>query len=59
MSVNRGSIGELIGVHVSSIVKWGYQDNLKPAFFTKRFCEHKKHQNVNANDLRKIDALVL
>ena len=33
MSVNRGSIGGLIGVHVSSIVKWGYQDNLKPVYF--------------------------
>ena len=33
MRVNRGSIGRLIGVHVSSIVKWGYQDNLKFFFF--------------------------
>ena len=33
MRVNRGSIGGLIGVHVSSIVKWSYQDNLKPVYF--------------------------
>ena len=47
MHVNRGSIGELIGVHISSIVKWGYQDNFKSVFFfPKRFCAHKKHQNV-------------
>ena len=26
-------IGGVIGVHVSSIVKWGYQDNFKPVFF--------------------------
>ena len=32
MRTNKPSIGGLIGVHVSSIVKWGYQDNFKPAF---------------------------
>ena len=26
MHINSGSIGDLIGLHVSSIVKWGYQD---------------------------------
>ena len=31
--VNRGLIGGVIGVHVSSIVKWGYQDNFKPVYF--------------------------
>ena len=30
---NKFSIGRLIGVHVSSIVKWGYQDNFKPVYF--------------------------
>ena len=32
MRVNRGSIGGLIGVHVS-IVKWSFQDNFKPVYF--------------------------
>ena len=46
--VNSGSIGGLIEVHVSSIVKWGYQDNFKTDFFffMKRFHMHKKHQNT-------------
>ena len=26
------SIGGLIGVHASSIVYWGYQDNFKPVY---------------------------
>ena len=44
MHVNRGSIGGLIWVHVSSIVKWGYQDNFKPVyFFTKKFCAPQEH----------------
>ena len=30
MHINGGWIGGLIGVHVSSIIKWGYQDNFKP-----------------------------
>ena len=47
MLANRGSIGGLKGVHVSSIVKWDDLDNFKPVFFfTKRFRAHKKHQNV-------------
>ena len=37
MHINRGSIGGLIGVHVSSIVKWGCQDNFKPDFFLRKF----------------------
>ena len=31
---------------VSSILKWGYQDNFKAVFFTERFRAHKKHQNA-------------
>ena len=48
MCTNKFSIGELIGVHVSSIVKWCYQDNFKTVdlFFMKRFRVHKKHQIV-------------
>ena len=33
---NKFSIGGLIGVHVSSIVKLGCQDNLKPVYFFLR-----------------------
>ena len=33
MRVDRGLIGGLIGVHVSSIVKLGYEDNFKPVYF--------------------------
>ena len=35
--------------HCNSIVKWGYQDNFKPAYFflTKRFHAHKKHKNMS------------
>ena len=37
---NKSSIGGLIEVHVSSIVKWSYQDNFKPVFFfMKRFAQ--------------------
>ena len=48
MCTNKFSIGGLIGLHVSSIVTWGYQDNFKPVylFFTKRSRAHKKHQNT-------------
>ena len=44
MRVDRGLIGGLIGVHVSSIVKLGYEDNFKPVyFFYERFRARKKH----------------
>ena len=33
MRVNRDLIGKLIGVHVSSIAKCGYQDNFKAVYF--------------------------
>ena len=49
MHVNRVLIGKLRRVDVSSIVKWGYEDNFKPVYFfvfTKRFHVHKKHRNV-------------
>ena len=32
MHTNKFSIGGLIGVHASSIVYWGYQDNFKPVY---------------------------
>ena len=33
MHINRGSIDGLIGVHVRSILKWGYQDNFKTDYY--------------------------
>ena len=32
MRANKFSIGGLRGVHVSSIVNWGYEDNFKPVY---------------------------
>ena len=45
MRINRGSIGRLIGVHVSSIVKWDYQHNFKPVYFFsyKKISRAQKH----------------
>ena len=55
MCVNRSSIGGLIGVHVSSIVYWGYQDNFKPAyFFYEKNFHAKKHSQANINQQNKI-----
>ena len=44
---NRFSIGGLIGVHVSSIVFEVIRTVSSQFFFTKRFCEHKKHKNTS------------
>ena len=41
MCTNKFSIGGLIGVHVSSIVKWGYRDDFKLLFSAKNL-EHAK-----------------
>ena len=55
MHVNRGSIGGLIWVHVSSIVKWGYQDNFKPVyFFYEKISHTKKHSQAKINQQNKI-----
>ena len=44
MRINAGSIGGLIGVLISSIAKWGYQDNFKPVyFFYEKDFARKKH----------------
>ena len=42
MCANKFLIGGLIGVHVSSIVKWGYQDNPKPVFFYEKISHIQK-----------------
>ena len=46
-----------------SIVKWGYQDNFKPVFFsgffvTKRFRAHKKHQNAKQTTFTLLEVVV-
>ena len=47
MRVNRGSIGGLMGVHVSSILKLDYQDNFKPVFvFYKKVLNAQKAPNA-------------
>ena len=44
MHTNKFLIGRLIGVHLSSIVKWGYLDNFKPVyFFNKKISHAQKH----------------
>ena len=54
MHINRSSIGGLIGVHVSSIVKWGYQDNFKPVyFFYKKISRARKQSQANINQKNK------
>ena len=45
MRTNEFSIGGLVRLHVSSIAKWGYQDNLNPAYlfiFLPKIFEHTK-----------------
>ena len=43
MCTNKFLIGVLIGIHVSSIVKWGYQDNFKPVYlFLRKDFAHTK-----------------
>ena len=60
MRVNRGSIGGLIGVHVSSIVKWGYQDNLKPVyFFYEKVLNAQKAPNAKQTTFTLLEDLVL
>ena len=53
--VNRGFIGWLIEVHVSSIVNWGYRDNFKSVYFflTKRFRAYKNtHKQTLASKIK-------
>ena len=58
MRTNKFSIGKLRGVHVSSMVKWGYQDNCKPAsiffFFYEKISHAQKHSQANINQQNKI-----
>ena len=52
---NKFSIGRLIGVHVSSIVKWGYQDSFKPVyFFYGKISRAQKHSQANIDQQNKI-----
>ena len=43
MCTNKFLIGVLIGIHVSSIVKWGYQDNFKPVYFFYEKISHARN----------------
>ena len=60
MCANKFWIGELIRVHVSSIVKRGYQDNFKPVyfyyyfFFYEKISRAQKHSKANNNQQNKI-----
>ena len=59
MHINRSSIGGLIGVHVSSIVKSGYQGNFKPIclFSYEKISpaqEALKHKTSNFHPLRSL-----
>ena len=54
--INRGSIGALIGVHVSSIVKLSrqFQACLLLLFFYEEICRTEKHSQANINQENKI-----
>ena len=62
--VNRGLIDGVIGIHVRSIVKWGYQDNFKPVYLFIYFFYEKishtqkapKHKTNNFHPLRSLCA---
>ena len=43
--------------NIISIVEWGYQDNLKPAFFTKRIQAYKKYENVKQTIFTPVEVL--
>ena len=53
MFTNKLSRGGLIGVHISSIVKWGYQDNFKLVYFLyeKILCPQK--HVIRKNEVKK------
>ena len=55
MRTNKFSIGRLRGVHVSSIVKWGYQDNFKTNyfFFYGKISRAQKHSQAYINQQNK------
>ena len=55
MRVNRGSIGGLIEVHISSLVKWGYQDNFKPVclFFCEKILRVQKRNSTKTNQQKQ------
>ena len=52
---NKLLIGGLIGAHVSSIVKWGYQGNFKPVYFflRKDFARTKTPSQAKMNQQNK------
>ena len=53
MHTNKPSVGGLIGVHVSSIEKWVYQDNFEPVYlfiYLQKGFEYKKAPKRKTND---------
>ena len=54
MCTNKFSIGGLIGVHNNSIVQWGYEENLKPAFFSRKVLSLNKHSQAKMKEENKI-----
>ena len=58
MRINGGSTGGLKGVHVSSIVKLGYQDNFKPVFvFYKKVLNAQKATNAKQTTFTLLEVL--
>ena len=58
MRINRGSIGGLRGVRVSSIVKLGYQDNFKPVFvFYIKVLNAQKAPNAKQTNFTLLEVL--
>ena len=62
MHANKFLIGGFIGVHVSSIVNWGYQDNFKPIylfiyFFDKKTLHAQKAQKRKTNNFDPLKSL--
>ena len=61
MRTNKFSIGGLIGVHISSIVYWGYQDNFKPVylfiFFNEKISRAQKEIKPKTNDFHPLRSL--
>ena len=54
MCTSKFLISGLIGVHISSIVKCGYQNNFKPVyFFLGKMLHAQKHSQANINQQNK------
>ena len=58
MCTNKFSIGGLVGIHGSSIVKWGYQINFRSVYlfiyFNEKISVAQKYSQANYNQQNKI-----